>query len=312
MLSRRCSGGEAVAAWVQAAGLRHVFSIPGSQVLPIWDGLAGPSPRLIVPRNERTAAFLAEGYGLAAGVPAVLMNTLGPGVANELIGIVSAHRSHAPVLAIAPWQPPRKRQRLAEVFQGLDHPHYFQGSCKWIGVVDERAELRSRLDNALAECLEPPTGPARVEIAFPLLFQRGRAPQTPVRPIPAAAQPAHIIVAETAAEVANAVATAGADAADARVRAFAPGIDECGFALPVALGALLAVPTAAVEVYTTAATAAAQLDTLVLARELGLGVSVSGTPDPVLAGTAPVLGLRLDTTNGTPRAGMLTLRMITP
>lgn len=305
-MARRSTGGEAVATWLQAVGIRHVISIPGSQVLPIWDGLPANGPTLIVPRSERTAAFLAEGYGLAAGVPAVLMNTLGPGVANELIGVVSARRSQAPVLAIAPWQPPRKRQRLGEVFQGLDQPRYFQGSCKWIGVVDERVELGSRLDHALAECLEPPAGPARVEVSFPLLFQRGPATGAPARLLPAAAQPAHIIVTETAAAPSD--ATAGASA-DASVRTLVPGIDRRGFALPVALGALFAVPTASVEVRTTATLAAAQLDTLVLARERKIEVCVVGTPDAVLAGIARVLGITIVPAGGAARAGGLTIRL---
>jgi acetolactate synthase I/II/III large subunit len=295
------TGGEAVAAWLQASGIRHVISIPGSQVLPIWDGLPAGGPALIVPRSERTAAFLAEGYGLAAGVPAALMNTLGPGVANELIGVASAQRSGAPVLALAPWQPPRKRSRLAEVFQGLDHPRYFQGSCKWIGVVDTRAELLSRLDHALAECLEAPAGPVRVEMSFPLLFQRGRALAPPARVSPAGAQPARVIVAETPGALPT-----GADLA---TRAFAPGIGVAGFALPVALGAVLAVPTAQVEVRSTPTLAAAQLDTLELSRELAIEVCITGAVGPVIGGVARALGIAIGPDAGTPRGGSLTIRL---
>ena len=209
-------------------------------------------------------------------------------------------------IAITPGQPPRKRRRLTEVFQGLDQPRYFQGSCKWIGVVDERAALGAQLDHALAACLESPAGPVRVDISFPLLFQRGAAAHAPARRLSAAAQPAHIIVGETVAMLPG---THIAASGDAPVRAFAPGIGVPGFALPVALGALFAVPVASIEVWTTATLAAAQLDTLVLARERGLNVCVAGSPDPVLAGIARVLGISIVPAAPAPRAGDLTIRL---
>lgn len=102
--------------------------------------------------------------------------------------------------------------------------------------------------------------------------------------------------------------TAGAGAG-ASVRTLVPGMDGCGFALPVALGALFAVPTASVEVWTTATLATAQLDTLVLARDSKIEVCVVGTPDAVLAGIARVLGITIVPAGGAARAGGLTIRL---
>lgn len=184
----RGTGGDAVAARLADLGIRALFSLPGSQVLPIWDGLARrTSLRLIVARTERHAAFMAEGYARATGAPAALTCTLGPGVANELSGLVSAGaQGGAPVVCVAPFHPPAKRDRLAEVFQGLDHPRFFAGACKKTVVVDSGGPdaIREALDDAFRIAAAEPRGVARVDIAHPLLFRKASARQwpAPIRP----------------------------------------------------------------------------------------------------------------------------------
>ena len=97
------TGAQRTVARLEAHGVRLVISIPGSQVLPLWDALdRAEGIELLVPRSERSAGFIAEGYGLAKGMPAVVANTLGPGVANEAVALASAKLSESPVLYLAP------------------------------------------------------------------------------------------------------------------------------------------------------------------------------------------------------------------
>lgn len=228
------TGGEVVARYLAASGLGLVVTIPGSQTLPIGDAAASSGLRVVVPRHERHGAFLAEGYGQARGIPAVLLDTLGPGVANELVGLESARRSATPVLCVSPWQPPRKRRRIPEVFQGLDHPTFFQGAVKRQFLVEDRARLEQDLESALQQSLAAPRGPVRVDVSFPILFQRkllrGRSARR-VRLAPAS-RPTLLVVAQ------NPTPPGELEGA----RRIAPGLPVVDAYASFALGAKLAWP----------------------------------------------------------------------
>ncbi len=252
------TGGEIVARRLAAAGLDLLVSVPGSQTLPIADAARGAGLRLVVPRHERHGAYLAEGYGQARGVPAVLMDTLGPGVANELVALESARASATPMLCVAPFQPPRKRARVAEVFQGLDHPAFFAGVAKQQFVIDDDAELERDLERALEACLAAPRGPVRVDVAFPLLFRRKllRAGAPPARTrLAPADRPRFVLVDASGSSV---LAATDADR-------LAPGLPVPGAHASFALGAKLAWPDVPIAVVVGADGLRAGLDALAVA-----------------------------------------------
>lgn len=293
-------GGDLVLQTLEDLGIDLILSIPGSQVLPMWDNLGRHrSLRLVVPRSERAGALMAEGYGRSVGYPAVLMNTLGPGVANELVGLGSALLSHAPVLAVGPFQPPWKRKRIQEVFQGLDSPAYLDGAVKCTRVVEELEEIPRALTFAYRECLKSPAGPVRVDISYPLLFARAgvrnhRAPQ----PLPPSRREAPLIYVQETKNWNDAglyrhlsESCKERIAPDAVAAPLWPGINEPGFALPFALGAKLAFPRALVVVATSEAHLVGNLDTLAVAAGEGISLQLVGR-SPRLARIADAFGVR--------------------
>lgn len=255
------SGGELLARTLESLGVRLILSIPGSQVLPVLDSTSvrGGRIRLVVPRSERSAAFMAEGFGKASGVPAVVMSTLGPGTANELPGIHSAARSRSPLLSVTPFQPPKKRGRIAEVFQGLDQPAFFRDACKRCFLIETRRDLGPVLESAFGACTSEPPGPVHVDVSFPLLFSAGAFVNPPVRRLPAPAEKAGPILVET---------RKNARRASAPVRTLAPG-EACGI-IPFSLGVVLAAPECRVLTRTGTDVLELSFDTLATARTIGL------------------------------------------
>jgi len=227
----------------------------------------------VVPRTERHGAFMAEGYGRAAGFPAVLLSTLGPGVANELVGLHSARQSGAPVLCVTPSQPANKISRIRDVFQGLDHGRFLEGACKGCHHVEDGDRLRATLEAAVAECMSSPSGPVRVDVAFPLLFHRRlgllRRGRAAVRPVVGTDV---VVVRDPSVPVGVVHDLAGLGSA----RVLAPGIDSPGIGLPFALGAKLACPDAPVVVVIASDLILEQLDTFAVARLHGVPVRVVG------------------------------------
>ncbi len=165
------SGGTLVADILNALGIEYVFTIAGSQTLPVMHGIPERDINIVVSRSERNSVFMAEGYGKALNFPAVSLSTLGPGIANELPALYSARRNRAPLLSITPFHPSWKRHRLGEVFQGLNHPEFLKNAVKENYIIDEVEKLPDIITYSFRKCLEEPAGPVHIDISFPILFQ---------------------------------------------------------------------------------------------------------------------------------------------
>jgi acetolactate synthase-1/2/3 large subunit len=95
------TGGGAVVQALKAAGVDTVFGIISVHMLPIYDALsAEPSIRLVVPRHEQGAAFMADGYARTTGRPGVYFTSTGPGAFNSACAVHEAWVASSPTLQI--------------------------------------------------------------------------------------------------------------------------------------------------------------------------------------------------------------------
>jgi len=95
------TGGEWVVEALRAAGVGHVFGLPGVHNLAIYDALLRQHDIAhILSRHEQGAAFMADGYARASGRPGVVVATTGPGATNVLTPLVEAFAGSQPVLAL--------------------------------------------------------------------------------------------------------------------------------------------------------------------------------------------------------------------
>jgi acetolactate synthase-1/2/3 large subunit len=97
-----CTGGEAIVASLVAHGVGTVFALPGAQTYGLTDALAQAAPRIrtIGARHEQGAAYMAFGYARSSGRPGVFAVVPGPGILNASAGLLTAHASNTPVLAL--------------------------------------------------------------------------------------------------------------------------------------------------------------------------------------------------------------------
>jgi hypothetical protein len=258
-------GGRFLAETLRRLGIRHLFSIPGAQVLSVWDRIRDVEDLdLVVPRSEWDAALMGEGYGKAGGRPAVVMNTLGPGVANESVGMDSARAGASPVLFVSPCQPPEKRQRLDAVFQGFDHRQFFDPIALATHTVDRPDELDDALRLALRQCTGSPAGPVRVDVSFPMLFERHRfrwSPPTPSGDEPDPSELTVVFEADPGGHIPSWL-----QPLEQKARVIWPGLCGSGFEIPYALGANYARRDAPTVVFTTPDRLLDNLDSVSVAR----------------------------------------------
>ena len=94
-------GAEAIVKCLDREGIEMVFGIPGHYNMPIFDALYNhPRIRTITVRHEQGAAFMADGYARATGMPAAIIPLPGPGLTNAMTGIGEAYYDSSPMLIL--------------------------------------------------------------------------------------------------------------------------------------------------------------------------------------------------------------------
>ena len=82
------------------AGCQRAFGMPGGEVLSILQALQEAGIAFTLAKHENAAGFMAEGVTQVTGRPAILLATLGPGVANAVNVIANAEQDRVPLVVI--------------------------------------------------------------------------------------------------------------------------------------------------------------------------------------------------------------------
>ena len=100
MSEAECTGAQSLVRSLEAAGVEHIFGIPGGAILPAYDPLMDSTIRHILVRHEQGAGHAAQGYAQASGRVGVCMATSGPGATNLVTPLADAHMDSTPVVAV--------------------------------------------------------------------------------------------------------------------------------------------------------------------------------------------------------------------
>ncbi|MQW77768.1 acetolactate synthase large subunit [Nocardioides sp. dk4132] len=99
-MSEQITGAQSLVTSLEAAGVEHIFGIPGGAILPAYDPLMDSTIRHILVRHEQGAGHAAQGYATATGKVGVCMATSGPGATNLVTPLADAHMDSVPLVAI--------------------------------------------------------------------------------------------------------------------------------------------------------------------------------------------------------------------
>jgi acetolactate synthase I/II/III large subunit len=163
------SGADEVVAALAAAGVDHVFGLPGTTIMDILDALARQDAiRYITVRHEQVAAFMADGYARASGNVGVCLASRGPGAANLAIGVHNADAESVPVLAVVGQVGDDIAYRHA--FEEVDLLTMFAPMTKWAVEVHDTGRIRELATRAVRVAAEG--RPAPVLLSLPLDVQQ--------------------------------------------------------------------------------------------------------------------------------------------
>jgi len=165
------TGAEAAVEMLKAHGVEILFGLCGDTSLPFYDALARlpHDMRHILARDERSAAYMADGYARVSGKVGVCEGPSGGGVTYILPGLAEANESSVPLLCINSdiSVSGRGRFTLTELDQGA----LMRPVTKWNIVLNRAEDLPLAFRSAFKQIT---TGrPGAAHIALPFDVQNG-------------------------------------------------------------------------------------------------------------------------------------------
>jgi acetolactate synthase-1/2/3 large subunit len=164
-----------IACYLERRGVTHVFELVGGMITFLLDSLHQKTAvKIVSMHHEQGAAFAAEGYGRATGIPGVAMATSGPGATNLLTAIGSCHFDSTPAVFIT-GQVNRHEQKGSRAvrqlgFQETDIVAMAIPITKAAWLVNDPEDLPRLLEEAFALASSGRPGPVLIDI--PMDVQR--------------------------------------------------------------------------------------------------------------------------------------------
>jgi len=160
------SGAEAFVRMLQKFGVQHVFGLCGDTSLPLYDALfrLDHGIRHILSRDERSAAYMADGYARVTGKVGVCEGPSGGGATYILPGVVEASESSIPILAVTTDIAVNSRGRYT--LTELDQEALFRPLSKWNRVIDRAVDVPRTLRAAFTHMTTGRPGAAHLGLPF--------------------------------------------------------------------------------------------------------------------------------------------------
>ncbi len=158
--------GDAVAEALREEGVARIYSVPGSHIHPIYDGLSRvPSVQLVTCKQESNVSLMADAYGRLTGKPGVCLVTAGPGGLNSSAGVAQAYGAASPMVHIGGAVPLKAD---LEAFHGVDDPAFvhdmFKHITKWSARIERIEDIPEVMAKAFHIARSGRPGPVHVEI----------------------------------------------------------------------------------------------------------------------------------------------------
>ena len=167
-------------------GLDTIYALPGLHNDPLFDAFyhAADRLRVIHPRHEQTAAYMALGAALATGKPQAFAVVPGPGLLNAGAALLTAYGMNAPVIGLIGQIP------QADIDKGHGHLHEIHDQLglmrhitKWAERIRSPQEAPTLVSQAIWQATAGRPRPVALECALDTWAKRSEV-TLPTKPLP--------------------------------------------------------------------------------------------------------------------------------
>lgn len=172
------TGGEAFVRMLQLHGVKHIFGLCGDTSLPLYDAMYRLEHGMqhILTRDERSAAYMADGYARVSGRVGVCEGPSGGGATYILPGVVEANESSIALLCFTSDISVAARGRYA--LTELDQQALFKPLTKWNTMIDSGADIPRVLRRAFEQMTTGRSG--AVHLGLPYDVQKQMVDETDI------------------------------------------------------------------------------------------------------------------------------------
>jgi len=161
------TGAQLLARMLKAEGVRHVFTLSGLHIAPIYAACVEEGIGLVDTRHEQAAAHAADATArLTRGIGVVTV-TAGPGVTDALTGIANAYAAASPVLLLGGAAPTFNAGKGS--LQEMEQVDLFTRITKWSDRVPLPERVPTYLAKAFRTMLTGRPGPVFLELPWDVL-----------------------------------------------------------------------------------------------------------------------------------------------
>src|SRR5947199_8818095 len=161
------TGAQLLARMLKAEGVRHLFTLCGLHIAPIYAACVEEGIAIVDTRHEQAATHAADAYArLTRGVGVVAV-TAGPGVTDALTGVANAYAASSPLLLLGAAAPTFNAGKGS--LQEMEQVDLFTRITKWADRIPAPDRVPTYLARAFRTMLSGRPGPVFLEVPWDVL-----------------------------------------------------------------------------------------------------------------------------------------------
>ena len=161
------TGAQLLVRMLKAEGVRHIFTLSGVHIAPIYAACVEEGIQLIDTRHEQAAAHAADATARLTRGIGVCCVTAGPGVTDALTGIANAFAANSPLLLIGGAAPSFNAGKGS--LQEMEQVDLFTRITKWSDRIPAPDRVPTYMAKAFRTMLTGRPGPVFLEVPWDVL-----------------------------------------------------------------------------------------------------------------------------------------------
>lgn len=155
-------GADALAKTLTKAGVDTIFAMSGNQIMILFDALLDAQIRVVHIRHEAAAVHMADAWARLKDTVGVALVPAGPGFANALSALYTAHMSESPVVLLS-GHAPVSRLGLG-AFQEMPQAEMASHFAKASWTVEDPADVAQSVARAIQIAASGRPGPVHLSV----------------------------------------------------------------------------------------------------------------------------------------------------